>query len=92
MDPLLHQSWRTGPYGYPAVFNMPKNSPGTNGGRINQVWLYNNMIDRDGAACQNNNHFERPTILSAPCDEIPTNRQTNKRTLPNVLSSLLHGR
>ncbi len=27
------------------------------------------VIDRDGATCRNNNHFERPTILNAPCDE-----------------------
>ncbi len=24
------------------------------------------VIDRDGATCRNNNHFERPTILNAP--------------------------
>ncbi len=27
------------------------------------------VIDRDGATCQNNNHFKRPTILNAPWDE-----------------------
>ena len=27
------------------------------------------VIDRDGATCRNNNHFERPTILNAPSDE-----------------------
>ena len=27
------------------------------------------VIDRDDATCQNNNHFERPTILNAPWDE-----------------------
>ena len=26
------------------------------------------MINRDGATCQNNNHFEHPTILKAPWD------------------------
>ncbi len=24
------------------------------------------VIDRNGATCRNNNHFERPTILNAP--------------------------
>ena len=27
------------------------------------------VIDRDGATCRNNNHFDRPTILNAPWDE-----------------------
>ncbi len=29
-------------------------------------WIIKSVIDRDGATCQNNNHFERSTILNAP--------------------------
>ena len=34
-----------------------------------KIMKIKSVIDRDGATCQNNNHFERPTILNAPCDE-----------------------
>ena len=45
--------------------------------------LIKSVIDRDGATCRNNNHFERPTILYAPWDEHKqesSDRQTDRQT------------
>ena len=47
------------------------------------------VIDRNGATCRNNNHFEHATILNAPLDAhsrraqtyTPTNTPTNKHTV-----------
>ena len=39
---------------------------------ICSVLTIKSMIDRDGATCRNNNHFERPAILNAPWDEHST--------------------
>ncbi len=36
---------------------------------ITKVNIIKSVIDRNGAACWNNNHFERPTILNPPWDE-----------------------
>ncbi len=66
-------------------------------GELSSQYPIKSVIDRNGATCRNNNHFERPTILNAPRDAhsmvqtgelLQTHKQTNKQmdTTKSIIS------